>query len=159
MQPRRRPCSSRTSPGLHLHSIRPPCCRPHTPTSSPANNRARIGTPHPQRRFFMSLHAQLAVQVLLQTYPTAQVKSSSNTPVMQRTRRAHKERGWYAPHYISLASCPSGRRSGWAERRFDSLVLSEVPDVVLCLCAQGVKKKKKRARRLGGGETASLPTG
>ena len=65
------------------------------------------------------------------------VKSSSNTPVMQRTRRAHKERGWYAPHDISLASCPSGRRSGWAVRRFDSLVLSEVPDVILCLCAQG----------------------
>ncbi len=42
---------------------------------------------------------------------------------MQRTRRAHKERGWYAPHDISLASCPSGRRSGWAVRRFDSLVL------------------------------------
>ncbi len=38
-----------------------------------------------------------------------------------------KERGWYAPHNISLASCPSGRRSGWAVRRFDSLVLSEVP--------------------------------
>ena len=64
-------------------------------------------------------------------------KSSSNIPVMQRTRRAHKERGWYAPHDILLASCPSGRRSGWAVRRFDSLVLSEVSDVVLCLCAQG----------------------
>ena len=38
------------------------------------------------------------------------VKPSSNTPVLQRTRRAHKERGWYAPHNISLASCPSGRR-------------------------------------------------
>ncbi len=59
-----------------------------------------------------------------------QVKSGSNTPVMQRTRHAHKERGWYAPHNISLASCPSGRRSDWAVRRFDSLVLSEVPDVV-----------------------------
>ena len=56
---------------------------------------------------------------------------------MQRTRSAHKERGWYAPHNILLASCPSGRRSGSAVRRFDSLVLSEVPDVVLCLCAQG----------------------
>jgi hypothetical protein len=66
-----------------------------------------------------------------------QVKSSSNNPVMQRTRRAHKEKEWYAPHNISLASCPSGRRSGWTVRRFDSLVLSEVPDVVLCLCAQG----------------------
>ena len=69
--------------------------------------------------------------------PKSQVKSSSNTPVMQRTRRAHKERGWYALHDISLASCDSGRRSGWAVRRFDSLVLSKVPDVVLCLRAQG----------------------
>ncbi len=43
----------------------------------------------------------------------------------------------YAPHNTSLASCPSGRRSGWAVRRFNSLVLNEVPDVVLCLCAQG----------------------
>ncbi len=41
-----------------------------------------------------------------------QVKSSSNTPFMQRTRRAHKERGWYVPHNTSLASCPSGCRSG-----------------------------------------------
>jgi hypothetical protein len=56
---------------------------------------------------------------------------------MQGTRRAHKEKGWYAPHNVSLASCPSGRRSGWAVRRFDLLVLNEVPDVVLCLCAQG----------------------
>ncbi len=52
-------------------------------------------------------------------------------------RRAHKERGWYATHNISLASCPSGRRSDWAVRRFDLLVLSEVPDVALSLCAQG----------------------
>jgi hypothetical protein len=37
----------------------------------------------------------------------------------------------------SLAACPSGRRDGWAVRRFDSLVLNEVPDVALCLCAQG----------------------
>ena len=36
-----------------------------------------------------------------------------------------------------LAACPSGRRTGRAVRRFDSLVLSEVPDLVLCLCAQG----------------------
>ena len=60
---------------------------------------------------------------------------------MQRTKRARKlcdkERGWYAPQYISLAACPSGRRAGWAVRRFDSLVLSEVPDVALRLCAQG----------------------
>ena len=48
-----------------------------------------------------------------------------------------KQSGWYAPHDISLASCPSGRRAGWAVRRFDSLVLSEVPNVVLCLCSQG----------------------
>ncbi len=42
-----------------------------------------------------------------------------------------------APHNISLASCSSGRRFGWAVRRFNSLVLNEVPDVVLCVCAQG----------------------
>ena len=41
------------------------------------------------------------------------------------------------PQKISLAACPSGRRAGWAVRRFDSLVLSEVPNVLLCLCAQG----------------------
>jgi hypothetical protein len=38
------------------------------------------------------------------------------------------------------ATCPSGHLSvcaSWAVRRFDSLVLSEVPDVALCLCAQG----------------------
>jgi hypothetical protein len=66
-----------------------------------------------------------------------QVKSSSETQVTQRARCAHKKRGWYAPDNISLASCPSGRRSGWAVRRFDSLVLNKVADVVLCLCAQG----------------------
>ncbi len=59
---------------------------------------------------------------------------------MQRTMRAHKQRGCHAPHNISLESCTSGRRSGWAVRRFDSLVLNEVPDVVLCLCAQGEGK-------------------
>ncbi len=48
----------------------------------------------------------------------------------------HKERGWFAPH-TSLAACPSGRRAGWAVRWFDSYVLNEVPDVVLCLCAKG----------------------
>jgi hypothetical protein len=31
----------------------------------------------------------------------------------------------------------SGRRAGWAVRLFDSPVFSEVPNVVLCLCAQG----------------------
>ena len=36
-----------------------------------------------------------------------------------------------------LAACPSGRRAGWAVRRFDSLVLSEVLHVVLCVCAKG----------------------
>ncbi len=36
-----------------------------------------------------------------------------------------------------LAACPSGRRAGWAVHRFDLLVLSEVPGVVLCLSAQG----------------------
>ncbi len=65
------------------------------------------------------------------------VKPSHNTQVMQRTRLVHKQRRRYAPHNISLASCPSERRSGWAVRQFDSLVLNEVPDVALCLCAQG----------------------
>ncbi len=64
-------------------------------------------------------------------------KSNSNTPGMQKTRRAHKERGRYAPQYIFLAACLSSRRAGWAVRRFNSRVLSEVPDVVLCLCVQG----------------------
>ncbi len=41
------------------------------------------------------------------------------------------------PRIIFLKSCPSERRSGWAVRRFDSLVLNEVPGVVWCLCAQG----------------------
>ncbi len=50
--------------------------------------------------------------------------------------RTHKE-GGMPPQYISLAACPSGRRAGWAMRWFDWLVLNEVPDLVLCLCAQG----------------------
>jgi hypothetical protein len=67
----------------------------------------------------------------------SQVKSSSNTPVMQGTRRARiKQRGWYAHIRFALAACSSGRRAGWAVHRFDSLVLSEVPGVVWCLCAQ-----------------------
>ncbi len=41
------------------------------------------------------------------------------------------------PHTFALDACSSGRRAGWAVRRFDSLVLSEVAGVVLCLCAQG----------------------
>ncbi len=41
------------------------------------------------------------------------------------------------PTKNSLAACPSGRHAGWAVRRFHSLVLSEVPNAVLCLCAQG----------------------
>jgi hypothetical protein len=41
------------------------------------------------------------------------------------------------PTKVLLAACTSGRRAGWEMRRFDSLVLSEIPDVVLCLCAQG----------------------
>jgi hypothetical protein len=49
-----------------------------------------------------------------------------------------KQIGWYVvcPHTFAIAACPSGRRAGWAVRRFDSLVLSEVPGVVLYLCAQ-----------------------
>ncbi len=38
---------------------------------------------------------------------------------------------------FALAACSSGRRAGWAVRRFGLLVLSEVPGLVLCLCAQG----------------------
>ncbi len=85
----------------------------------------------------LKLRAVTALQVEGFLHHRWAFKLSSNTPVMQRTRRAHKESGRYAPHNISLASCPSGRHSGWAVRRFDSLVLSEVPDVVLCLSAQG----------------------
>ncbi len=70
-----------------------------------------------------------------------QVKSSSNTPVIiQRTRRAHKERGWYAPHDISLASCPSGRRSGWAVRRFDPLVTQRGPRRGFVLACSGRRR-------------------
>jgi hypothetical protein len=42
------------------------------------------------------------------------------------------------PTYVALAACSSGRRAIWAVRRFDPLMLSEVPGVVLCLHAQGV---------------------
>ena len=68
-----------------------------------------------------------------------QVKSSQVlTPQSCKEQGARiKKEGRYAPLNTSLAACPSGRRSGWAVRRFDSLVLSEVPDVVSCLCAQG----------------------
>jgi hypothetical protein len=38
---------------------------------------------------------------------------------------------------FSLAACPSELRAGWAVRRFKSLVLAEVLNVILCLCAQG----------------------
>ncbi len=38
---------------------------------------------------------------------------------------------------IYFAACPSGRRAGWAIRRYDSLVLSDVPNAALCLRAQG----------------------
>jgi hypothetical protein len=88
----------------------------------------------------MLARAQKNAYDLAPSLGDSQVKSSSNTPVFQRTRRAHIKRGWYAPEYISLAACPSGRRAGWAVRRFDWLVFNEVPDVVLCLCAQGEGK-------------------
>jgi hypothetical protein len=39
-------------------------------------------------------------------------------------------------HTFALAASSSGRRAGWAVRRFDSLVLSENPGVVLCLCVR-----------------------
>ena len=44
------------------------------------------------------------------------------------------------PQKNSLAACPSGRRAGWAVRLFDSLVLSEIPNAVLCLCADWAKR-------------------
>ncbi len=97
---------------------------------------ADLSTPH-FRCPSLSSHLALFSPSTCTSCLCLRVKSSSNTPVMQRTRRAHKERGWYAPHNILLASCPSGRRSGSVVRRFDSLALSEVPDVVLCLFAQG----------------------
>ena len=65
------------------------------------------------------------------TYNLYQAKTSSNKPANNKTKRV------VCPQKISLAACPSGRRAGWAVRRFDSLVLSEVPDAALCLCAQG----------------------
>ena len=48
-----------------------------------------------------------------------------------------KTERFVCPSTFALAACSSGRRAAWAVRRFDSLVLSEVPGVVLCLCAQG----------------------
>jgi hypothetical protein len=60
-------------------------------------------------------------------------------PVMQETtRRARiKQREGDMLHTSILIVCSSGRRAGWAVSRFDSLVLSEVPGVVSCSCAQG----------------------
>ncbi len=46
------------------------------------------------------------------------------------------QRGRYA-HKIFRSQPASRHRSGWAVRRFDSHAHSEVPDVILCLCAQG----------------------
>ncbi len=69
-------------------------------------------------------------------HPRLQFKSSSNTPVMQGTRRAHKTERAVCPHTPALAACSSGRRAGWAVRWFDPLILSDVPGVVLCLYAQ-----------------------
>jgi hypothetical protein len=58
---------------------------------------------------------------------------------------------------IVFSRRPSGRRAVWAVRRFDSVVLSEVPGVVLCLCFQGdgaflsitPQRYNQRAPRLG----------
>jgi hypothetical protein len=47
---------------------------------------------------------------------------------------------WKVNAYIykpSLTACLSTGRAGWAVRRFGSFMCSEVPDVVLCLWAQG----------------------
>jgi hypothetical protein len=81
---------------------------------------------------------------ILKKVQPGQDKPSSNTPVMQKTRRAPKQRGRYAHKSFARSSqpapCPFRRRASWAVRRFDSLVevaLSEVPNVALCLCAQG----------------------
>jgi hypothetical protein len=65
--------------------------------------------------------------------------SSSNTPshAKDKARAKIKTVRLVCPQYTSLAACPSGRRAGWSVRRFDLLVLSEAPDVVLCLSAQG----------------------
>jgi hypothetical protein len=41
------------------------------------------------------------------------------------------------PSKTALAACSSGRRAGWAVRRFELPVLNEVPGVVLCSRAQG----------------------
>ncbi len=47
---------------------------------------------------------------------------------------SRKQRGRYAHERLRS---PLARRAGWAGRRFDSPALSEVPGVVLCLCAKG----------------------
>ncbi len=61
------------------------------------------------------------------------VKSSSNTPSHAKDKaRAHnKTVRVTCLQKFSLAACPSGRRAGWAVRRFGSLVLSEIPGVFL----------------------------
>ncbi len=73
--------------------------------ASPERAKRECVSPWPcQRRSHRARHAIptsiLVAHALL--LARRQVKSSSNTPVMQRTRRAHKERGWYAPHDIDV---------------------------------------------------------
>jgi hypothetical protein len=70
--------------------------------------------------------------------PFRQFKSSQfATPIHAKDKALAQSKRVVEPKNISLAAGPSGRCAGWAVRRFDSLVVSEVPDVVLCLCAQG----------------------
>ncbi len=40
------------------------------------------------------------------------------------------------PRKSTIAACSYGRRADWAASQLDSLALSDVPNVALCLCAQ-----------------------
>ncbi len=85
----------------------------------------------------------------LETALTHQAKSTSKTHVIQGARGDKgriKQRSWYARKSFRsqpLPPDPTGRHTGWAVRRFDSRVLSEVPGVVFaCSCSQGPGRRR-----------------
>jgi hypothetical protein len=73
---------------------------------------------------------------------TRQIQAKSSRNFQHLSNAKDKKRVYtigrvVCPNKFSLVASPSGRRAGWAVRRFDSLVRSEVPDVFLFLCAHG----------------------
>ncbi len=121
---------------------------PHThPSAESANTPSKGHDPIPAQVSRSSTFVLLAMQLSSRIHTNysacgqGRVPGSESSQVLtpqsckEQGARIKKEGGM--PRNISLASCPSGRRTGWVVRRFDSLVLNEVPDVVLCLCAQG----------------------